>query len=322
MRSHIAILIFGITFTGCSSSYIVSSQPHEADGLSFSEFNAEVNDQSGTIIFTDSSTLDCRNILSQPDSTSWVNPITGERDARSSQNIRKIILKSRGRGVLEGIGIGILSGGAAGLLSAVTVLHVTKNGGGEPDPYIFIGMPALGGVTGLLTGCIIGAVSGHTYKYEFEDHVVNSQLWDSKRRPAELDDAQKKTLYEDSKISSAMAVPLSLILPSAGHAYAHNWGRGLLFASARVGGVVLALTSGYSGYIVLPLNHTSKFVTARYYIGYTSALVFSIWEAIDASDEVDRYNERLSKKIMGEKSLGINIIPSKNGPQLQLSYSF
>jgi hypothetical protein len=39
---------------------------------------------------------------------------------------------------------------------------------------------------------------------------------------------------------------LSLLLPSAGHAYAGSWPRGLLFAAGRTGLVALAITAGIS----------------------------------------------------------------------------
>lgn len=138
-------------------------------------------------------------------------------------------------------------------------------------------------------------------------------------------DIQKMMYYEKEKKSSGTAVLLSLVVTSAGHAYAGNWGRGLLFTAGRVGGAVLALTAGIktttetSGYYY---SYTTTEITAWYYIGLGAILVFAIWEAIDASAEVDRYNEDLYNKIMGKKPFGLNIVPSKNGPQLQFSYSF
>ena len=315
MRLSFAILIFCISQIGCSSSYIVSSHPRDADVLTFSELNDEIKDKSATIVFQDSSTLECQSIFSRPDSTSWVNPITGARDAIPTQNIRELFLKSRGRGVFEGIGIGILSGAAVGLLSAGIAVGIGNHS--HDDPYLFIGSPIYGGVLGLLTGTIVGVVNGHTYEYEFADHSV------------------KSALYESSKKSSGTAIPLSIILPSAGHAYAHNWGRGLLFAGGRIGGVVLALqgiergvenvfesgtSNGISFYYRVSNDRTEY--TGWFYAGIASAIGLTIWEAIDASAEVDRYNERLYKEIVGVIPLGLNIVPSKNGPQLQFSYAF
>jgi hypothetical protein len=141
--------------------------------------------------------------------------------------------------------------------------------------------------------------------------------------PASQTDVEKMMYYEKEKKSSGTAVLLSLVVSSAGHAYAGNWGRGLLFTAGRVGGVVLALTAGIEettyGYYY---TYTESNITAWYWIGLGTTLVLAIWEAIDASAEVDRYNEDLYNKIMGKKPFGLNIVPSKNGPQLQFTYMF
>jgi len=153
------------------------------------------------------------------------------------------------------------------------------------------------------------------------------QIQPKQQSPDAQPDVQKMMYYEKEKKSSGTAVLLSLVVTSAGHAYAGNWGRGLLFTAGRVGGVVLALTAGIqtkteSGGYYYYYSYTTTEITAWYYIGLGATLVFAIWEAIDASAEVDRYNEDLYNKIMGKKPFGLNIVPSKNGPQLQLSYSF
>lgn len=141
-------------------------------------------------------------------------------------------------------------------------------------------------------------------------------------------DIQKMMLFDKEKKNSGTAVVLSLLLTSTGHAYAGNWGRGLLFTAARVGGVVLALTAGIqtntesSGYGYYLYSYQTTEITAWYYVGFATSLVFAIWEAIDASAEVDRYNDDLYRKIMGTSPVGFNIVPSRNGPQLQLNYTF
>ncbi len=142
------------------------------------------------------------------------------------------------------------------------------------------------------------------------------------QQAAKADDAQKLMIFESGKKSPALGVLLSCILTSAGHAYADNWPRGLLFTLGRVGGAVLALTAGieterdYYGY------ETTK-ITGAYYAGMGITLAIAIWEMIDAAAEVDRYNARLYENIMGKKpDWGLNIVPSKQGTKLMLSYNF
>ena len=92
MRLSIAVLIFSIALIGCSSSYIVSSTPHD-DELSFSKLNAETKNKSATIVFQDDSKLDCQEVLSAADSTSWLEPTTGARAAVPTFKIKKIFLR-------------------------------------------------------------------------------------------------------------------------------------------------------------------------------------------------------------------------------------
>lgn len=139
---------------------------------------------------------------------------------------------------------------------------------------------------------------------------------------------QQMMEYERDKKSSGTAVLLSLVLTSAGHAYAGNWPRGLIFTAARVGGVVLALTAGYesksysSGYYYYSYDYYLEEITAWFYIGLGVTLVAAIWEAIDAGAEANRYNEDLYNKMKSGMPLGFDIVPIKDGAKLQLKYHF
>ena len=326
MRLSIAMVIIVIIQIGCSSSFIVSPILPDEDALLFSEFNTEAKGKNATIVFKDSTMFNGQDIFSQPDSTSFTNLSTGFRTTISTHKIKKIIFTNRLYGTLEGAGIGLLSGGGVGLLVGIAL---EKPNSDFPGLAMLV-CSVLGGGIGLLGGTLSGTVTGHTNKYEFADQTVNLPSLTEKTEPVELDDAQKIALYERSKKSSGTSIPLSLIMPSAGHAYTHNWGRGLLFAAGRVGGVVLAFTAGTKDvYQSTPLGSGYGYVynqqteyTGWFYIGIASTIGLTIWEAIDASTEVDRYNERLSKRIIGEKSIGVNIVPSKVGPRVQFSYSF
>ena len=162
MKTSIAILFFGIFHLGCSSSYIVSTSPQD-EHISFSKFNAILENEKVTIVFQDDSRVDGRGILATPDSTSWLNPTTGIQTAAPTQKVKKIILTNRGLGTLEGMGIGVLAGGVVGLLTAV----VTGPHPGE-DGFTYAVYPILGGGVGLIAGPIYGVIKGHTYEYEFE----------------------------------------------------------------------------------------------------------------------------------------------------------
>ena len=121
---------------------------------------------------------------------------------------------------------------------------------------------------------------------------------------AQKSDAEKIMLYETAKKSGTTAVILSCLISSAGHAYAGNWARGLLFTAGRIGFGVLAFTAGTKTtmeqqtyyYAEQKVEHTSA-----YYVGIMGIAVLAIWEMIDANNEVKKYNQRLFEQIVGKK---------------------
>jgi len=151
---------------------------------------------------------------------------------------------------------------------------------------------------------------------------------------AQETDAEKMMLYETKKKSGTTAVVLSCLLTSTGHAYAGNWGRGLAFTAGRVGCAVLAITLGieektetHEDYYFSYTEKTTE-ITPIYYIGIIGAATIAIWEMVDASKEVSKYNTRLYEQITGKKSpIGLNFVPMKNGngkysPGIAFSYNF
>lgn len=164
MRLSIAVLIFSIALIGCSSSYIVSSTPHD-DELSFSKLNAETKNKSATIVFQDDSKLDCQEVLSALDSTSWLEPTTGARAAVPTFKIKKIFFKNRIVGTLDGGGIGLLAGGGVGFL----IGSVLESPNSEWKGFVTLYFSVIGGGVGLLVGTVSGVIKGHTYEYKFEN---------------------------------------------------------------------------------------------------------------------------------------------------------
>jgi len=141
--------------------------------------------------------------------------------------------------------------------------------------------------------------------------------------------AQDQASYDREKKNPTTAVVLALFIPSGGHAYAGNWTRGLMFAGGEIAGIVLAATAGTS----TEYNYDPDYYWASYgdyttqttpwlYIGIGTAVVFAVWGAIDASNEVEKYNERLLEGHSQTTSFGMNVITGPNGPQFQCSYHF
>ena len=169
MRSSIVVLIFSIVQIGCSSSYIVSSIPNHGD-LSFSQFNDEANDRSATIVFHNGSILHGQQVLSEPYSTSWLDPTKGVRAAVPNDRIEKIVFSNRTRGTLEGAGIGLLAGGAAGFLVGSTL---GSNSSTEVRGWNTLVLSILGSGVGFFAGIFDGLAEGHTYEYKFGSQAAN-----------------------------------------------------------------------------------------------------------------------------------------------------
>ena len=129
-------------------------------------------------------------------------------------------------------------------------------------------------------------------------------------------DAQKLNYYESQVKSKTVAVLYAYLLPSAGHAYAGNWSRGLNFALGELGGGLMIL-AGYhgAGFIVPDLNTLG-------WTGVFTLFVLRIWEIFDAAAEVGKYNEVLYARIMGKKPYTLHILPSTSGLQVQLTCNF
>jgi len=161
MKIIFGVPVFCIIQMGCSSHYVVSSDTNSDP--SFSTFNTDAAGRRGTIVLHDGEKIGARKVKTDPDSTSFVNTLTGARTVVSNHAIDKIVFTSSGIGFLEGSGIGLLAGGLGGLAAAWII--VGRGAGEEGLAYVFL--PLFGGGGGLLLGGIIGGSIGHSYEYMF-----------------------------------------------------------------------------------------------------------------------------------------------------------
>lgn len=168
---------------------------------------------------------------------------------------------------------------------------------------------------------------GSIFTYKYSDIQKFTTEFRSQEKPKTTgSDANKMMLYETGKKNPTLAVLLSCLLSSTGHAYAGNWGRGLLFTGGRVGCAIFAMTAGieekteYYGYYY---EETTVEITGAYYIGMGGVMIISIWEMIDAASEAKRYNMKLHNRIFSNQpDFGLNIVPTKDGGKLMLSCNF
>ncbi|MFB0516252.1 MAG: DUF2380 domain-containing protein [Candidatus Neomarinimicrobiota bacterium] len=146
------------------------------------------------------------------------------------------------------------------------------------------------------------------------------------RQPSFSGDAQLLMLYDSQKKNPTMASCLSCLIPSLGHAYIGDWTRGLIFGGARFALAFIASDLGMKEVEKIDEwgdTYIDYEYNAFYSVGMIGYIGLSIWEMIDVSKKTKEYNENLYKRLFsGQANLGLNMVPTKDGTILTLSYSF
>lgn len=131
---------------------------------------------------------------------------------------------------------------------------------------------------------------------------------------------ERQLLYSAQAKEPWLAVAGSFFIPSLGHAYAGNWGRGAIFLGAElIEGVVAVgcLNDNYyywSGSRFVEVNTENDGVGA---LAYLALVGTRIWEYVDAYKTAEKFNADLRNK------LSLTMREGANGqPQLILAYSF
>jgi hypothetical protein len=126
------------------------------------------------------------------------------------------------------------------------------------------------------------------------------------------------SLYMANKKEPYLAMYLSLLFPSVGHAYAGDWPRGVYFLTGK------AIVLGTSAIALAQIQSDSKTgYTARYNsqsawmtAGGMLYFLLSIWETCDAMNTAEDYNREL------RRALKIQIEPQDSGAKLSFIFSF
>lgn len=128
--------------------------------------------------------------------------------------------------------------------------------------------------------------------------------------------------------NTTLPVIISPILPSAGHAYAGCWGRGLLFAVGRLGCLIFMEAKGERKIHreTYPYGSTAYELTPWFYVAVGAFLGTTIWETVDAQNQIEKYNRRHYGQSSAPGSFANNFrmraIPRRNGLSLLCTYSF
>lgn len=134
---------------------------------SFDDINKAAAGKPASMTLTNGRVLSGKGLEVAIDSTFWLDSVTGRKQSIATSEVGKVVIKKRGRGALEGLGIGILTGAVTGAVIGFA--------SGDDDPKtVFLPLTAeekaLGGgivlgAAGGLLGLPIGAAVGSKDKF-------------------------------------------------------------------------------------------------------------------------------------------------------------
>jgi len=168
-----------------------------------------------------------------------------------------------------------------------------------------------------------------------------------------MSETEKTLIFQQNKKNSSLAVIYPLLIPTTGHAYANNWKRGLGFLGAEILAGYLMYNryinkAWKEGWVNCELDYTYQYsgiqgggcydyngyfrgdaylkpevwIDAYFQFTIASGLV-RIFEIVDASKQVKKYNNNVYRKIFNREppSFSMKLQPTYQGANLTMSYS-
>ena len=178
---------------------------------------------------------------------------------------------------------------------------------------------------GLVKGTIIEFTPGETYKIQTSDGSIFVYSIDEvktiKYGPTVLPStAPPREIIIGNKKAPAVGVLAAWLLPTVGHAYAGDWGRGGKYLLGEIGSIVLLATGAsqtevnYDGYFFEEqLTDNGALLVI---LGAGGLIVFRVAEFIDAYKAVQDYNKKV------QPSFSFNIQKVGNTATFGMRYHF
>ena len=151
-----------VLLVGCSSSDVVRLRPDP-----YAAFNENAKDQSVYVEYQGGHMINAQHVMVRRDSTSFQESSSGQWKNVPNQWIKRLVVKRRGLGLIEGAAVGGLLGIGAGGVWASTRP-------GSHDDWGVLLYAALGWGVGTGVGGIFGLIGGHVDEYVFENPPVRA----------------------------------------------------------------------------------------------------------------------------------------------------
>jgi len=117
------------------------------------------------------------------------------------------------------------------------------------------------------------------------------------------------------------AVVGAWFVPTLGHAYAGNWGRGAPFLVGEVVAVTLIVNGANDTYWTWGGEELTDAGATKVLAGAGLLIVTRVWEYIDAYHTAEDYNRRLEKRYL-ERRLGLSLRADDKTPRFAFTYAF
>lgn len=154
----------------------------------------------------------------------------------------------------------------------------------------------------------------NTILVEQEMQAITQNVGTSAPNIENKSDTDKLIEYNSESKNSWIAVGAAWLLPSLGHAYAGDWGRGFPFLFADVGCIAL-MASGFS---TGPLGRPNYSTT--YIIGALGLIVARVWEYFDAYSTAEENNNKLKIRLGVSSINGLWATSLKQNDLLTISF--
>jgi hypothetical protein len=160
--------------TGCSSTTLI--QPADSrDGLSYTEFNLEMQSSQVSVELNDQRSFIAREIHVARDSTRFLDVRTDASVTIPTPDINNITVRDEAAGRSRGMLLGAVAGGLISI-GLITAFNLVGSQWADLWNYAFGGgMTVAGVLVGGLTGGAIGSAAGHTRKFEISRDTLQSK---------------------------------------------------------------------------------------------------------------------------------------------------
>ncbi len=144
------IVIAAALLTGCTHTRTFDAYSQETRETG----NKRAERATSTVVLLSGEQVRARSLHVAPDVTTWVDPKNGEVRSVPTAEVASVRFTSRGRGVLDGLGIGFAVGIGIGALLGAADSGIFTPANGALFGAIFFSVPGtgIGGLVGLAVG--------------------------------------------------------------------------------------------------------------------------------------------------------------------------